>query len=623
MSSVRQSIDTALELYLELIQANAELSLEFEASITEFYGGPPPVASARDTLMAARRHLEWFVLERHSPTLASRPAEALVEQWQELIDSLGEEIERPSDDELRALHESIAGLFEVGSVEPGKGAWLRDLAGLGEYPIIDEGAARAFVVGDVVMGRLFPVGGGAFHLSTAAGIHRDERLRDALTKDLERTREDRSTGKVLRVSQRDIEAMFWLDKDEDKDKRKYEEGDSNTSETVDPCPAAREFFRTGGLDDVSIDSLFAGLQLEPMNPERLVVGAGDTLGVLLEELAFETDVDLGKARGHLVAVWVWYSTHSDDDPGVVTPQPRPKQNAKSDAGPLGEGDADPEDKSPAALRAFDKRRKSGASLDELFNALESELELPPDEDSDDEDSDDDGEGEADGSEYSGFEESENALEGEHFTAGLATAEKADPAETVLGQIVAEFLWETGLEADDDQLRRYRSLDVLVDFGKQFAALEDLKADDLLRFSCFWIPEHRKLADAKSTSDLMDALAAFCAWCEDSHCVMLRSDFSQTLESLRESLPRIVEANHALGRAALDPNDTGELYWVKTIQDGKASMTGPDGQEHQILLPLHLHAWLRDGDGLRGRIQIDDSLSVFCCYPPEARGLLGG
>ena len=606
MSSVRQSIDRALELYLELIQSQAALSLEFEGSIHEYYGGPPPVASPRETLMAARRHLEWFVLERHSPALTSRPAEGLLEVWSERVEALaarGEEV--PGEEESLALFDSFAGIFEISSVEPGQGAWLGDLAGLGQYPILDEGAGVAFLVGDLVLGRLFPIGAGAFHLSVAAGIHRDERLKLALKQDIERTREARSAGKIMRVSQRDLETMFWLNG----------RGSAAPESAADPRPEARAFLRSSGRDAPRIEQIFDVLAAAPIEPDRLLLGSGDVLGGILTELAFETDLDLERARHELLAVWTWLSLRatraaapSGASEAAKATARVTRETAPDDPAVESHDDSALESEEARtaleALRAFDARRASGSDLDQLFRLLEQELELEPDEED---------------------EEQEPLRAGADDDAPTDASDQPRDefaAQCVLAQILDEFLWELGLTESEDRVRSFEVLRCLARFGKDLPALEDLAGKDLLRFTCFWLPEQRALESGAAASTLLEALEAFCGWCEESHGVELRRDFSETLTKLRGSLPRIVEANRALGRAALDPSDSGELYRIQRCSESCVLLKTLEGEEREVVLPVHLRPWLQAGDALRGRVQIDDSLSVFCCYPPESRGLSG-
>ena len=66
MKNVRQTIDTSIQLFQQLIHEDPTLREEFQGSLAEFFGGRLPDASDPATALAsARRHLEWFVFERH------------------------------------------------------------------------------------------------------------------------------------------------------------------------------------------------------------------------------------------------------------------------------------------------------------------------------------------------------------------------------------------------------------------------------------------------------------------------------------------------------------------------------------------------------------------------------
>ncbi|MDA1267133.1 MAG: hypothetical protein O2816_18795, partial [Planctomycetota bacterium] len=125
----RVGLERSLELLALVARNDPALSEEMEQSLRPFFEGPFPEAEPAVSLLNARRHLEWFLLERHSPSLFGVPIERLRDAWQALAEeeSLGAE-------GLVALQQSFTGAFQVtGATE--SGAWLRDLAGLGDYAL--------------------------------------------------------------------------------------------------------------------------------------------------------------------------------------------------------------------------------------------------------------------------------------------------------------------------------------------------------------------------------------------------------------------------------------------------------------------------------------------------------
>src|SRR5262245_50396327 len=147
------SIERGFEALLGLLEADPRVAREFEQSRAEFFED----ATAARGPGAERRHLEWFLLERPSETLGSVPVQA----WQLGLDEV-----RASAGELKASFlQSLAGAFEVTSIVSGEGLWVRDLFTQGEHPVAEAGALGTIEAGDLLVGRLFPAGGGTFLLS--------------------------------------------------------------------------------------------------------------------------------------------------------------------------------------------------------------------------------------------------------------------------------------------------------------------------------------------------------------------------------------------------------------------------------------------------------------------------
>ena len=102
----QRTIDGRLELFKQLVEEDPSLRAEFESSRGEFFRAGPleTELAARD--LAARRHLEWFLLERPSAHLASLPIVTLVERCAERAPPL-------DPDEVRCFLASHASVFAV------------------------------------------------------------------------------------------------------------------------------------------------------------------------------------------------------------------------------------------------------------------------------------------------------------------------------------------------------------------------------------------------------------------------------------------------------------------------------------------------------------------------------
>lgn len=554
MTTPADAIDQALEGYSVLIREDETLSAELLASAEEFFGREAPEGSPGEVLLAARRHLEWFILERHSPALFGTPVERLLDRWSDSVDA-------EVSDHSRALLDSFSGLFEVGDVRAGEGAWLRDVAGFGSYALLEPEASHNLRAGDLLVGRLFPVGDGLHRISRAAGFFREPSLLEALERDLQRTRESRGHN-VLHLSQSELERMFWV------------AGRQPMPE--DTSSEARAVLSAGGVASFRTEQILAVLRAAPYDPERLVPGAGDPLGEILTELAFDTDVDLEAARRALTLFWARPQAARGPSAQPVAPSPT------SD-------DGDEQKDARAAVDAFARGRESGVDLELLIRNLERDLELGEGAD------EDEGEGEEADSPVPDF-----------------------PG--VVGALVTEFLWEAGLEVGEATAARYASLRALGEYGQRIGLAEALDESELLRFTTFWIHERGLLTDSGAARDLLDALEAFCTWLESSHGIPLASTFGPTLAGLRESLPRVVELNLSLAQAPTE--DTGELYEVRGDEHGRfAGVRDRAGNESPVLpTDASLAERLRPADRIRGRMT-EGGLAIYRCYPPEAAQLL--
>ena len=552
----QEAIDRGLETFLALVRENPALDAEFEHSRAEFYPAGPPSGDAREILLAGRRHVEWFVLERISRTLRGSPVELLLPAWRT----------RSSEDperEEHALLNCFTGIFVVTGLQDTSGMWLRDIVGFGEYLVSDPEGAGHRREGDMIVGRLFPTGDELHHLSRAAAFFRDDTLREAVTRDIETLREARGHGRVFHVSQLELERMFFAG----------ERATGSNDPLADPIGRARELLIASGVGEWRIDELFATLARAPFDTELLVHGAGDELAEILDELAFDTDIDLLDARRIFALAWERLASPTED------------AEAAEDLGVGAEDTRAAADDTRAAVEAFEQGRRARGDLGALIANLASDLELGPVDDPDEEDS------------------------------------PAPDFPGVVGAMVEEFLWEVGAERGADERARLAPLSKLGRFAREIGNFESFGAPDLLRFTTFWLHEERELVSEEEARALVDALQGFCTWAEEAHGVPLHAEFGPTLATLRESLPPIAAANDLIPRPAKD--EVGELFEVRDeLPDGARLLLDSEGNEHSAYLDPQLARRLPRGARLRGRIQQDRRAVVFCCYPPEAAGLVG-
>ena len=326
--STERSFERGLEHYRHLIQEDAALARELRSSRKDF--GPMPLGGS-ERVLYERRHLEWFLFDRPSESLDGVPMEALQTRWMDLA----EEGESNS-----AFSESVAGVFEVHSSQPGEGVRVNDLVGLGTYVVEERIAAAELESGDLVVGRLFPLGADVHRFSAAAAVFRNTGLVEALRGDLEGMR--RARRGVMRIEQSELETLFFS-------------GGGNALHGLRPASSgdganrALEVLRSAGIAPETCEEVLSAVR------DSSRAGDTETVNDILGHLAFETPVDLGELSQALVQLSnAERSAQSQSPPHAGESAPRGLTARE-------------------ALADFDEGLAAGRNLEELFSTLERNL----------------------------------------------------------------------------------------------------------------------------------------------------------------------------------------------------------------------------------------------------------
>lgn len=551
MQDPQISLEAALERYVRLIHADPDLAEQWKTA-NEVYFGASQERSGADQL-AQRRFMEWFVLERHSSSLLGTPVDKLLVAWRKSCPS--RDVESLEDIE-HALQASFTSVFEVGEVRPGAGAWLRDVAGFGEFALAEPSGSIGLTRGDLMVGRLFPLGGGVHHSSRAAALFQNRKLNQAIEADLNRLRESGGAN-IRHLSAPDLETMFW--------------GAGSLATPENPVKDARQLLVEAGVLSEIAEDYIRRLATAEFDSDRLAHGGQDLLGELLNELAFDTNVDLALARTALTHAWAGLG-------------PRPAGEANKPSSMTTATDADPDDARKSAVDAFAAGRTAGQDIEQLFQALETELELG------DEDPEEDP---GDAPDFPG----------------------------VIDAMIAEFRWELDAGGDSQAAAHAEALGELARFGHGIGVFEELDQRALLRFTTFWLPEQGRLHKAQDVLAALDALEAFCAWAQDAHEMPLLETFGEHLATLRANLPRILALNQVYEAAEAESDDSGELYEIRKVEGARVTVASRTGNETEVELDAALSTGLQRADRMRARIALDGTTHVFCIYPPEAALLL--
>lgn len=589
MALSSEAIERCLELLTSEVRSHPGLSSEFEASIRTFFRGAAPAGGGPlDVLLAGRRHLEWFLVEQHSAgfpgLIVDHVGDAYASRVQSIADSDDntEELVEALHGSLEALRKSHTGIFEVEEVRPGAGAWLRDVTGFGSFALASVGLSETLRGGELLVGRLYPAGEGVHVASPAAAIVRGPQVVSALQRDLERIR-DAATSKVLRVSQGELEAMFFGAGGSEVRAGAPDPGHAQAAPSEDPIGDALHLLRGAGFGAERARRTVRLLAQEPRDPSKLIHGHSDVLARLLEEIAFDTDLDLDASRRALMSAWEAVSAPAETAQSAGAAAHR---EASDSEGPEDEVEA----ARLAAIESFAAARARGGDPAALVEDLERDLGLDP-------------------------------------------ADAVDPDlpapdfPGVVGAMIDEMRWELGATQSGFDVESLAPLSLFATFAKPIGVFEELRGRDLFQFATFWLQEKRALRSDDQAVALVGALRAFCEWALDAHEVDLGSEFMDALEGLEDSLPRTRRLNAAIVAPASD-SETGELYEIQAISPTAAAdfessedrVRSLGGESLTVILPDPLRVDLRPGDRIRATISLTAHAEVLCCYPPESSAL---
>ena len=550
-------IDRALDAFKLLVLADPSHSAALGKARQEFFGA---AGNQVNSLDAERRLFEWFLFERSYDEIGGVGARAIAEAW---LEEVGEEL-APL---LPGLLDSRVGVYEVSSVEPGSGVWVKDLSGVGEYPLAEPEAATEFEVADLIVGRLYPFGEGVFLASSAATCVRNPKLTEALRQDLGRAREARRG--VPRLSQQTLEALFFQsslipDRVSPPSVKSAIPDPASLPSVEQVIAEGRDWLLAQGLTPGDVEDMLEALAEEAFDPADLAPGGSDILGGILAELAIQTEINLAEARARLLTIWTRLHAPEPSDDAPLEAQPRKAQEQQYSS-----------DKTRRALEAFDATRASGGRVEDAFEQLEQDLGLEPGS------SDDSG-------------------------------DKTPDFPGVVGAMVEEFLWERAAKQEPEL--NSRALHQFASFAAHIGAFEDVSHSDMLLFSGCWLIERGDLTNATDAEQTLEALEKFCRWAEAEHSVELWSLFSESFEDLAASLPRLITANRSITGG--EPNSRVLLYQVQA--DLRAKRVEAGGTSYDIDPKLLVH--LREGDLVRA-VREGDGLTIVGCYPGLVRGIL--
>lgn len=554
---------------------------EMQRARREFFpAGAPAAPTAPGAADAADlRFHEWFTLERESEVLGAVPASIAT-----MAGDAGEWLD------------SIAGLWLVQDVTP-RTVEARDLQ---DGQTIDLTAPPgALRTGDLVVGRVFAEGAGRYTPSTAAAIFRPgSDLAQAFLRDLQRLGLDR------RLQQIELEHLLL---------RRPDFKAAMAAATPD-APAEPE----APLEhlEADLDRLLGASGSEHSASAisqqlAMSVRPGQVIGPLLDELAFDTEVDLDAARQLLLSIW-----NAHHRGGSATASPPSTAPGES----LGE----------RLVRTLDEGLAQKRDVEELFAQLERMAGIEPDpEDGDEAANDDDGDEDDERPVRRADDDDEHEDADDADGAADRDRVDADEAGGNLAALVEEYLWETG-RAEDPQaglLRLFAALQA--NAALPHRDLEEITAADVMRLLLhvyLAAPPTERAARVLAT---FEQLRLFYQWAAEVQEMDVGSVLAGCQGAMLEQADRLQQASLALSDDSRGPVRPGVLV-VEQVGPKGFGCRDDDGGDHWVGASPAALASLRAGDLVLGALAPSGAPAadlarklhgLVVVLPAEARALM--
>jgi hypothetical protein len=317
------------------------------------------------------------------------------------------------------------------------------------------------------------------------------------------------------------------------------------------------------------------------------------LGPVLDELAFDTRVDLDEVRQLMLRLWNVH--HATDAPTAVGAEAAGEVDAEA-AGEVGaeiaaeEADAGTEPLGERLARTLDEGLRAKRDVEDLFAQLERMAGLEPGASDDDEDGDD----------------AADALGGD------------------LGPLVEEYLWETGRDGDPAVQPLRTWLELQTNAAVPHTDLEQVTGLDLMRLllHCYLGAAPAERAAAVRTA--FEELQRFYEWVQQTQDLDLTSVFAECRGSLVDQIDRLQAAGIALSTRH-DPSTRPSVLRIEDVAEGGFGVQDDEGGHHWLASERAATASLRVGDILLGAVVKGERGPVLAglvvVLPADARTLI--
>jgi len=508
----------------EQLSSQPRLQAELQRARREFFG--PNLRGAGDDA-AEHRFAEWFAIERESETLGAVPI--TIPPFQQYAEE---------------LEGSLAGLFVVESI--GDTTAVTDVQDGTVLELADQGTLQA---GDLLVGRLYPVSGERWAPSAATPALRPGRaLAQAFVRDLKELDIDR------RLLQIELEHLLLQKHNSASTKASHAE--AHALQDVVEAPETPLEHLEADLEQLlqSVGVRHSATDLSQALAES--PGPGGVIGPLLDQLAFDTDIDLERTRRVLLEIW---NAHHAG-------QARSTEEAGGSSGPPGETLGE------SLVRRLDEGLGAKEDVEELFSQIEQMAGIEPEEPDNDED------------------DRQTAIVDEVFPAADEDGDAGD-----LSPLITEFYWESGRKDIENA-----SLTLWVELQRNAAVpntnFESIPSQDIMRLLLHVYLRSAPNERAQEVRSAFEELRAFYEWAFAAQEMDRRSVLTECRGALLDQLDRLQDAGVLLS-TQLAPQKPPGLMQVEELGKDGFGARDDDGGSY----------WFAAGDPALEKLEVGDIL----------------
>jgi hypothetical protein len=563
------------ELAQRLLQ-EPRLRSELQRARREFFpvgaDGVAVVPGAADA--AERRFHEWFLLERESEALGVVPTEV-----------------PPFQDLAVDLPDTMAGVFVVQPLVGGVFC-ARDLQDDSDLEL--NVPAATLHAGDLLVGRLYDLGAGRWQPSSALAIFRPGiELAKAFQRDLQRL------GLERRLFQVELEHLLLH-----RHRQATPLRPATAPTAVVPATPVAPGVPLEHLE-ADLDRLLAaaGSDLAAADISQQLANAarpGPVLGPLLDELAFDTVVDLDRVRSLLLEIW---NAHHEGEPPAAEIDPGTALPGET----LGE----------RLVRTLDEGLSQKRDVAEIFAQLERMAGIEPDPDDEDDaamlrqdrpdsaDDEDDAAGEDElgrgPAPFDDDDDDDDAATDPEPQPRRDTDATAEVGDGDLGPLVEEYLWERQRSADpaSSPLRLFAELQQNAPLPHR--DLEQVTSTDVMRVLLHVYLGSAPSQRAAAVRAAFTELRLFYDWAMHEQELDLADVPAGCQGPLLDQLDRLQAAGVGLSTPGAGKSRPGILEVDDLGKDGFGARDD-DGTDHWIAASAAACQHLRVGDLVLGALQ---------------------